>query len=64
MLGQEVMLIFAEFHEKDLSCKSWSSTFISLIPKKESAVKIRDYRPISLIGSPYKLLSKACSPYP
>ena len=29
-----------------------------MIPKKLSAVIIRDFRPISLVGSLYKLLSK------
>lgn len=29
-----------------------------LIPKKEAAISIRDFRPISLIGSLYKILAK------
>ena len=29
-----------------------------MIPKKRDALNIRDYRPISLVGSMYKLLSK------
>ncbi len=38
--------------------KSLNTSFITLIPKKVNALNIRDYRPINLIGSMYKLLSK------
>jgi hypothetical protein len=31
---------------------------VTLIPKKQNAVDIRDFRPISLIGSVYKILAK------
>ena len=37
--------------------KSLNATFISLIPKKVNATNICDFRPISLIGSVYKLLA-------
>ncbi|XP_028075237.1 uncharacterized protein LOC114277538 [Camellia sinensis] len=33
-------------------------SFFTLIPKKVNALNLNDYRPISLIGSMYKLLSK------
>lgn len=33
-------------------------SFIALIPKKEGAISIRDFQPISLIGSLYKILAK------
>uniref|UniRef100_A0A2N9FGG2 Reverse transcriptase domain-containing protein n=1 Tax=Fagus sylvatica TaxID=28930 RepID=A0A2N9FGG2_FAGSY len=38
--------------------KSLNATFIALIPKKPTTVNIKDFRPISLIGSIYKLLAK------
>ena len=38
--------------------KSLNATFIALIPKKNDASNIRDFRPISLVGSLYKILSK------
>ena len=38
--------------------KSLNASFIALIPKKQNASNIRDFRPISLIGSVYKLLAK------
>jgi hypothetical protein len=33
--------------------RSFSSYFITLIPKVDSPIKIRDFRPISLVGSLY-----------
>ena len=33
-------------------------SFISLIPKRKGDIGIKDYRPISLIGSIYKILAK------
>ena len=37
---------------------SLNASFLSLIPKKNNALNIKDFRPISLVGSVYKLLSK------
>jgi len=37
---------------------SLNTTFIGLIPKKVGATNIKDFRPISLVGCIYKLLSK------
>ena len=39
--------------------KSLNATFLCLIPKKTNAINIKDFHPISLVGSLYKLLSKA-----
>ena len=33
-------------------------TFLVLIPKKEDAMDIKDFRPISLVGGLYKILAK------
>jgi len=35
-----------------------NETFICLIPKKANSVKVIDYRPISLVISLYKIISK------
>ena len=37
---------------------SMNASFLTLIPKKCNAVNIKDFHPISLVGSVYKLLSK------
>ena len=38
--------------------RSMNASFLTLIPKKCNAINIKDFRPISLVGSEYKLLSK------
>ena len=58
VVGDDVMGFFEEFHTHCKFEKSLNATFIALIPKKRDALNIRDYRPISLVGSMYKLLSK------
>ena len=52
------MGFFDEVYEYGSFEKSLNATFLALIPKKSIVVNIRDYRPISLIGSMYKLLAK------
>ena len=54
----EVLTLFSEFHLNGKFVASLNATFIGLIPKKADAQNIKDYRPISLIGCVYKLLSK------
>ena len=56
VLEGDVKAFFLDFH-----CvfeKSFNATFLSLIPKKTNAINIKYFRPISLVGSLYKLLSK------
>ena len=36
----------------------FNSTFVVLIPKKVGAYDVKDFRPISLTGSIYKIISK------
>ncbi|RVW36390.1 hypothetical protein CK203_083809 [Vitis vinifera] len=47
-----------EFYLHETFQRSLNSTFLVLIPKKEGAEDLRDFRPISLVGSVYKLLAK------
>ncbi|XP_077249006.1 uncharacterized protein LOC143888448 [Tasmannia lanceolata] len=54
----DILKFFKEFHEGLHLDKGTGATFITLIPKKEGASKITDFRPISLIGCLYKVLAK------
>jgi len=54
----DIMETFQHFHEQGRFERSLNSTFIALIPKKKGAKELRDFRPISLIGSMYKIFSK------
>ena len=49
---------FSEFHTNGKFVTSLNVTFIALIPKRANAQNIKDYRPISLVGCIYNLLSK------
>lgn len=52
------MLMMHDFFERCFLDKGSDATYIALIPKKEGAVCISNFRPISLVGSTYKIISK------
>ena len=58
IVKHEVMGFFAEFHSSSRFERSLNSTFIVLIPKKGGTDDLKDFRPISLVGSLYKILVK------
>jgi hypothetical protein len=58
ILRGDVLAVFSEFYEHGSFVRSLNATFLSLIPKKVSAVEVKDFRPISLVGSVYKILAK------
>ena len=47
-----------EFHESGTFIGSLNTTCLVLIPKKGGIEDLNDFRPISLVGSLYKLLAK------
>lgn len=53
--------VFQEFFDKVVISKGMNATFLVLIPKKEGASNWFDSRPISLVGTSYKINSKVCS---
>ncbi|GLT87099.1 hypothetical protein SLE2022_051990 [Rubroshorea leprosula] len=57
-LKEDFMSFFKEFHRNGRLVSGLNSSFLTLIPKKLNAGNLKDYRPISLIGCMYKLLSK------
>ena len=52
------MGFFREFFEHNRFVKSLNATFLVLVPKGRTVEDLKDLRPISLVGSPYKILSK------
>ncbi|WJX34558.1 hypothetical protein P8452_22662 [Trifolium repens] len=57
-LRSDVMRFISEFHRNGKLTKGINSTFIALIPKIASPQRLNDFRPISLVGSLYKILAK------
>ena len=52
------MAFFELFHRNSEFERYLNASFLSLIPKKNNALNIKDFQPISLVGIVYKLLSK------
>lgn len=53
----DLLKVFEEFFENGFVVKSMSSTFITLVPKKDRfKKKRRDFRPISMVTSLNKIL--------
>lgn len=52
------MAFFTEFHKNGRLPKCINSSFIAQVPKVENPIGLSGYRPISLIGSMYKILAK------
>ncbi len=54
----DILAAAQEFHTHSQFEKSLNATFIALIPKKSESLEVKDFRPISLVGSVYKILAK------
>jgi hypothetical protein len=52
------MRFTSQFHRNGKLAKGLNSTFIALIPKVESPQRLNESRPISLVGSLYKIVAK------
>ena len=58
VLEGDVLTFFKDFHNQCVFEKFLNATFLCLIPKKNNAVNIKNFHPISLVGNLYKLLAK------
>lgn len=58
IVKDDLMCGFHNFHEHELFEKSLNATLIAVVPKKIVQPEIREFRPISLVGSVYKILAK------
>ncbi|XP_028088670.1 uncharacterized protein LOC114289202 [Camellia sinensis] len=61
ILKSDVLQFFKEFYENGKLVAGVNNSFISLIPKIECLTSLSDFRPISLIGSLYKIVAKVLS---
>ena len=60
-MKSDVLQFMRDFHQNASFVGGINSFFIALIPKSDSPSCLNDYRPISLIGSIYKILAKVLS---
>ncbi|CAL5323657.1 unnamed protein product [Camellia sinensis] len=58
IVHQEVLLFLRDFHARSKLSYGINSSFITLILKTDNPIGLSDFRPISLVGSLYKILSK------
>ena len=52
------MGLFSDFHARGVFQKSLNATFLCLLTKMARADDIKNFRPISLMGSANKILAK------
>lgn len=57
-IKDEVFSLVEEFYSNSALPRGVSSSFITLIPKRDNPQKVSDFRPISLIGCIHKLISE------
>ncbi|GKV38651.1 hypothetical protein SLEP1_g46541 [Rubroshorea leprosula] len=58
VIEKDIVEFVQEFFRNGKLVRGINSSFIVLIPKKDNPIDLKDYRPISLIGSLYKIISK------
>jgi hypothetical protein len=58
ILKEDIMKVPHEFHASGKFERSLNATILALIPKIPGAIDPNDFRPISLVGSIYKIIAK------
>jgi len=61
MLEKDVMGAIKHFHSEGKIPKGCNASFITMIPKSENPQSLEEYRPISLVGCLYNILTKVLS---
>ena len=61
VIKDDIMRVFCEFFNNGMVNVRTNATFICFIPKKLNSISIKDFRPISLVSSLYKILAKVLS---
>ncbi|GKV44610.1 hypothetical protein SLEP1_g51774 [Rubroshorea leprosula] len=58
LIKDDVIRFIQEFHKNNKMVRGLNTSFIVLVPKSDNPQKIKECRPISLIGVMYKILAK------
>jgi hypothetical protein len=58
VIAQDFYDLFSAFYVGDVCLRSINSSYTTLIPKKDCPISISDFRPISLLNSSIKLITK------
>ncbi|KAJ0910951.1 putative RNA-directed DNA polymerase [Helianthus annuus] len=57
-LEDDFLKLFDNFYDTGMVSRGCSTSFIALLPKTSSPVRLKDYRPITLVGVISKIISK------
>ena len=60
-IKEEIYELVLDFFVNSSSVRHLNITWVTLIPKNENPSSIEDYRPISMVGALYKIISKILS---
>jgi len=60
-IKEDVMSAMNDFATKGVWPRGSNASFLCLIPKVDNPQQLNDFRPISLVGCLYKIISKALS---
>ena len=59
IIGKDITRMVEEFYRSNILSSCINSSFVTLISKINCATKLADFRPISLVGSLYKIILNA-----
>lgn len=61
LVRNDLLDLFHSFYNNNLDMLRFNLAHITLIPKKEGACELNNFRPISLLNTPYKITTKTLS---
>ena len=61
VIKSDLMVMFAQLHQGNLPLYKMNFGVITLIPKKEDAVQIQQYRPICLLNASFRVFTKVAA---
>ena len=61
VIKDDLLALFADFHNEDLNLFSLNFGIITLIPKVQEATKVQQYRPICVLNVSFKIFTKVAT---